>query len=169
MKFSCIRMVTMIFSLPLHIASVVDILSKVRLTSPFFSIPRKAWWVSSSFWNKRYFKWRSIKWDNERRWWLEVEENLFILSSHRIMAQIIIATNVYIQVYNCFIIGQILHVSNGSIFVENDFLFQKINMVEHIIHCFGSSCPLILFCLDYDSTKQMFKVKSVLKDLIVGF
>jgi len=76
---------------------------------------------------------------------------------------------VYIQVYNCSIIGQILHVSNGLIFVENDFLFQKINMVEHIIHCFGSSCPLILFFLDYDSTKQMFKVKSVLKDLIVGF
>jgi hypothetical protein len=98
-----------------------------------------------------------------------VEENRFILSSHPIMAQIIIATNVYMQVYNCSIIGQILHVSNGSVFVENDFLFQKINMVEHIIHCFESSCRLILFCLDYDSTKQMFKVKSVLKDLLVGF
>jgi hypothetical protein len=35
---------------------------------------------------------------------------------HGIMAQIIIAKNVYIQVYNYFIIGQILHVSNGSIF-----------------------------------------------------
>jgi hypothetical protein len=85
------------------------------------------------------------------------------------MAQIIIATYVYIQVYNCSIIGQILHVSNGSIFVENDILFQKINMVKHIIHCFGSSCPLILFCLDYDSTKQVFKVKVVLEDLIIGF
>jgi hypothetical protein len=98
-----------------------------------------------------------------------VEENLFIFSSHEIMAQIIIATNVYIQIYNCSTIGQILHVSNGSIYVENDFLFQKINMVEHIIHCVGSSCPLILFCIDYDSTKQVFKVKSVLEDLIARF
>jgi len=54
-----------------------------------------------------------------------VEENLCILSSHGIMAQIIIATYVYIQVYNCSIIGQILHVSNGLIFVEIDILFQK--------------------------------------------
>jgi len=92
----------------------------------------------------------------------------FILSSYRIMAQIIIATNVYMQIYNCSIIGQILHVSNGSIFVENDLLFQKINMVEHIMHCFGSSCPLILFCLDYDSTKQVL-VKDVFENLIVGF
>jgi len=85
------------------------------------------------------------------------------------MAQIIIATDVYIQVYNCSITRQILHVSNGSTFVENDLLFQKINMVELIIHCFGSSCPLILFSRDYDSTKEVFKVKSVLEDLIVGF
>jgi hypothetical protein len=59
-------------------------------------------------------------------------------------------------------------VNNGSTFVENDLLFQKINMVEQIIHCFGSSCPLILFCRDYDSTKEVFKVKSVLEDLIVA-
>jgi hypothetical protein len=125
--------------------------------------------VSSSFWSKRYLKWRSIKWDNKRGLWLKVEENLFILSSHRIMVWIVIAPDVYIQVYNCSIIGQILHVSNGSTFVENDLLFQKINMVEQIIHCFRSSCPLILFCHDYDSTKEMFKVKSLLEDLIVGF
>jgi len=98
-----------------------------------------------------------------------VEENLFILSSHQIMAPIIIATYVYIQVYNCSINGQILHVSNGSTFVENDLFFQKINMVEQTIHCFGSSCPLILFCRDYDSTKEVLEVKSVLEDLIVGF
>jgi hypothetical protein len=41
-------------------------------------------------------------------------------------------------------------------------------MVEPIIHCLGNSCPLILFCIDYDSKKQMFKVKSVLEDVIVG-
>jgi hypothetical protein len=75
---------------------------------------------------------------------------------------------VYIQVYKRSIIGQILLVSNGSTFVENDLLFLK-NMVQQIIHCFGSSCPLIVFCHDYDSTKEMFKVKSVLEDLIVGF
>jgi hypothetical protein len=41
-------------------------------------------------------------------------------------------------------------------------------MVKPIIHCLGSSCPLILFCLDYDSKKQVFEVKSVLEDVIVG-
>ncbi len=43
MKFSYIRMATMFFSLPSYIASVVNILSKVRFTSPFLSIPRKVW------------------------------------------------------------------------------------------------------------------------------
>ncbi len=62
--------------------------------------------------------------------------------------------------------AKILHVSNGSIFFENELLFQKVNMVEHIIHCLGSLCPSILFCIDYDSTKQVFKVKSVLEDFI---
>jgi hypothetical protein len=46
--------------------------------------------------------------------------------------------NVCFQLYNCSTIGQ-LHVSKGSIFVENDLLFQKINMVEPIIH-------VCLFC-----------------------
>jgi hypothetical protein len=45
---------------------------------------------------------------------------------------------------------------------------QKLNMVEPIIHCFGSSYLLILFCLDYDSKKQVFKVKNVFEDVIVG-
>jgi hypothetical protein len=42
--------------------------------------------VSRSFWSKRYFNWRSIKWDNKREWWLEVEESLSMFTSHWIMA-----------------------------------------------------------------------------------
>jgi hypothetical protein len=43
MKFSYIMMATMSFFLPSNIVSVINILSKVRFTSPFVFIPRKTW------------------------------------------------------------------------------------------------------------------------------
>ncbi len=150
MKFSYIT-----FFLPSNIVSVINILSKVRFTSPFVFILRKAWWMWSSFWSKRYLNWRSIKWDNKRGWWLEVEENLSMFTSHRIMA-----------CYNCHkcVHWGIQLFYNWPNTCEQ--VIEKLNMVELIIHCLGSSCSLVFFCLDYDSKKQMFKVKCMLEDVI---